>query len=145
MAAERFRAQRFPAQRFRAERGSILPMTLVIVAGLSVVVLSFIGAQEGWAVRRDAQLAAEAAARAGAQVDAEQWRSSQTVSTGAAPQAMAVLASSGYQGTIRVVGREVVVTVVAPIHHAFPMPWLPTQTSATATAQLVRGTDGTQE
>ncbi|MDH3302629.1 MAG: hypothetical protein OES24_19190 [Acidimicrobiia bacterium] len=145
MAAERFRPQRFLAQRFRAERGSILPMTLVIVAGLSVVVLSFIGAQEGWAVRRDAQLAAEAAARAGAQVGAEQWRSSQTVSTGAAPQAMAVLASSGYQGTIRVAGREVVVTVVAPIHHTFPMPWLPTQTSATATAQLVRGTDGTQE
>ncbi len=145
MAADRFTTERFRTDRFRADRGSILPMTLVIVAGLSVVVLSFIGAQEGWAVRRDAQLAAEAAARAGAQVASEQWRSSQTVSPAAVPQARAVLASSGYEGTIRVAGREVVVTVVAPIQHTFPMPWLPTRTSATASAQLVRGTDGTQE
>ena len=127
------------------ERGSILPMTLVIVAGLSVVVLSFIGAQEGWAVRRDAQLTAEAAARAGAQVTPEVWRSAQTAPPTAGPQARSVLNLQGYQGTVQVTAYEVVVTVVAPIQHTFPMPWLPTQTTATATVQLVRGTDGTQE
>lgn len=131
--------------RIVGERGSILPMTLVIVSGLSVVVLSFIGAQEGWAVRRDAQLAAEAAARAGAQVASDEWRISQSVSGAAQPQAGAVLAARGYQGTVQVTGNEVVVTVVAPIQHTFPMPWLPTQASATASVELVRGTDGTQE
>ena len=127
------------------DRGSILPMTLVMLSGLAVVVLSFIGAQQGWAVRRDAQLAAEAAARAGAQVDSGSWRGSQSVPADAGLRARSVLASSGYQGSVQVTGTEVVVSVVAPIHHTFPMPWLPTQASATASVGLVRGIDGTQD
>ncbi len=127
------------------DSGSILPMTLVIVAGLAVVVLSFIGAQEGWAVRRNAQLAAEAAARAGAQVTPEEWRGAQTTPAAAGSQAQTVLNAQGYSGTVRVSSTEVVVTVVAPIQHTFPMPWLPAEARASATAQLIRGVDGTQE
>lgn len=133
------------ARRLGSDGGSILPMALVIMAGLSVVVLSFIGAQEGWAVRRDAQLAAEAAARAGAQVSPDGWRADQATAPAAGVQAQTALTAQGYTGSVHVTATEVVVTVVAPITHTFPMPWLPSRTQATARVQLIRGVDGTRE
>jgi len=39
----------------------------------------------------------------------------------------------------------VIVAVDAAIRHTFPMPWLPTTVRAVASAELVRGIDGTQE
>ena len=132
-------------RRLHNDDGSILPVALIFVAGLATVVLSFISAQEGWAVRRNAQLAAAAAARAGAQVEPVEWRASQSSAPGAAARAEAVLASQGYHGSVQVAADHLVVTVVAPIQHTFAVPWLPTEARATASAELVRGTDGTQE
>ena len=129
----------------QCERGSILPMALVFIAGLATVVLTFISAQEGWAVRRNAQMTATAAARAGAQVAPVDWRAVQGPAPGALTRAESVLASQGYQGSVHLSADEVVVTVVAPIQHTFPMPWLPTTVQATASASVVRGIDGTQE
>ena len=127
------------------ERGSVLPMALIFVAGLALVVLTFIGAQEGWSVRRNAQMTAAAAARAGAQVEPVAWRAAQDPQASAVARAEAVLASQGYQGSVNVAGDEVIVAVDAAIRHTFPMPWLPTTVRAVASAELVRGIDGTQE
>lgn len=127
------------------DHGSILPMALIFVGGLAVVVLTFIGAQEGWAVRRNAQMTAAAAARAGAQVEPLRWRADQAPTAGAVARAEAVVASQGYQGSVHVAGGEVIVAVDASIQHTFPMPWLPTSVRAVASADLVRGIDGTQE
>ncbi len=126
------------------DTGSILPMALVFVGGLAVVVLTFIGAQEGWAQRRNAQMTAAAAARAGAQVEPVNWRAVQAPADAVA-RAEAVLASQGYHGAVSVTGGEVIVSVDASIAHTFPMPWLPTNVRVVASADLVRGIDGTQE
>lgn len=127
------------------DRGSILPMALIFVGGLAVVVLTFISAQEGWSERRNAHLTAAAAARAGAQVEPASWRAAQVPAAGAVARAEAVLASQGYRGSVHLAGGEVIVTVDASVQHTFPMPWLPTTVRAVASAELVRGTDGTQE
>lgn len=127
------------------DRGSILPMALIFIGGLAVVVLTFISAQEGWAVRRNAHMTAAAAARAGAQVEPVSWRADQAPAAGAVARAQTVLVSQGYQGSVHVAGGEVIVTVDASIEHTFPMPWLPTTVRAVASAELVRGVDGTQE
>ncbi len=127
------------------EDGSILAASLVLFAGVAVVVITLIGAQEGWAVRRDARLAADAAARAAAYVDPIEWRQAQNPSPSAAARAHAVLADAGYTGSVSISGRTVTVTVVAPVRHTIPMPGLPSQVQATSTVQLVRGVDGTEE
>lgn len=127
------------------ESGSILPMALVFIGGLAVVVLTFIGAQEGWTVRRNAQMTATSAARAAAYVEPVSWRAAQVPASGAVSRAESVLASQGYRGSVHLVGDEVIVTVDATIVHTFPMPWLPTTVRAVASADLVRGVDGTQE
>lgn len=129
----------------RRDDGSILPMTMVLLGGLAVVILVFVSAQEGWAARRDAQWVANAAARAGAQVDPLEWRQSQQVSAGAKARAQAVMASHGASGSVSVGAREITVVVSMPVTHTFAVSGVPTQTSASATVELVRGVDGSEE
>lgn len=132
-------------QDLSAEEGSVTPMTLVLFAGVVVVMLTLIGALEGWSVHREASLAANAAARAGAQATPLEWRQSQSPGPAAASRARAELANSGFTGSVQVSDRVVRVTVVAPVSHTFPLPGLPTTTSATAEARMVRGVDGSEE
>lgn len=129
----------------RDDQGSVTPFALGLFGGLAVVMLLFWSAQESWATRREAQLTAEAAARAGALVEPAELRLVGSVGSGAESRARAVLVAAGYQGSVVASDREVTVVVVAPISYSFPMPGLPQQTRAEATALLVRGVDGTEE
>ena len=106
-------------RRLQGDRGSVMPMTAVLVVFLLVGVWALVSASQQWAARRDAQGVAAAAARA-----------------------QTIIGSAGYTGTVTVDGQTVVVTVNAGIDYAFPSPGFPSGVSATASAVAVGGVTG---
>ncbi len=125
------------------DRGSVMPMTTILVAFLMVATWSLVSATQQWSARRDAHAAAAAAARAGAQGDATALRSGGVIDEGAAiERAEAILAASGYSGSVSVDGDTVTVTASAGVGYAFPAPGFPETVSGSATAVALRGVTG---
>ncbi len=125
------------------DRGSVMPMTTVLVAFLMIAAWSLISASEQWGARRDAYAAAAAAARSAAQADPEALRFGVVIDEARARErADAVLAAAGYAGSVVVDGESVTVTVNAPVEYAFPSPGFPSEVTGTATAVARRGVNG---
>ena len=125
------------------DRGSVMPMTAVLIAFLMVGAWALVSASQQWAVRRDAQGVAAAAARAGAQGDPTALRRGGVIDTTAATvRAQAIMDTAGYSGVVVIDGDTVSVTVDAAIDYAFPSPGFPGSVSATASAAAVSGVTG---
>ena len=123
--------------------GSVMPMTTILIAFLMLSAWSLVSASQQWGARRDAYAAASAAARAGAQADPELLRQGILVDEGRATErALAVLAASGYAGSVVVDGDEVTVVVSAAVDCAFPSPGFPGEVEGSATAVARRGVTG---
>ena len=100
------------------DRGSVMPMTTVLVAFLMISAWSLISASQQWGARRDAYAAAAAAARAAAQADPASLRYGVIVDeVMATDRAQAVLAAAGYEGSVVVDGETVTVTVSAAVEY----------------------------
>jgi Flp pilus assembly protein TadG len=120
-----------------------MPMTAVLIVFLMVGAWALVSASQQWAVRRDAQGVAAAAARAGAQGDQIALRQGGVLdATAAAGRAEAIISTAGYSGTVSVDSQSVTVTVNAGIDYAFPSPGFPSSVSATASAAAVGGVTG---
>jgi len=125
------------------DRGSVMPMTTVLIAFLMISAWSLISASQQWGARRDAYAAAAAAARAAAQADPASLRFGAIVDeVMATERAEAVLAAAGYQGSVVVEGESVTVIVNAAVEYAFPSPGFPSEVTGTATAVARRGVNG---
>ena len=120
----------------RADRGSVMPMTTAFVALVMVGVFALISASQAWGERRHIQGVADAAARAGAQMDGADARRGLTIDpAAAAARASAVAAGTGVTVTAVVVaGLQVTVSVTGAVDYAFPAPGLPTSMSASGSA-----------
>ena len=125
------------------DRGSVMPMTVILIAFLMVGTWSLVSASQQWSARREAHAAAAAAARAGAQGDPDQFRAGLVIDPDAATgQAQAILAATGYSGTVTIDGLTVTVTVDVPVDYAFPSTGFPSSVSGSATAVVQRGVNG---
>ncbi len=116
-------------------------MTTAFVALVMVGVFSLISASQAWGERRHIQGVADAAARAGAQMDGADARRALTIDpAAAAARANAVAAGTGVTVTAVVVtGLEVTVNVTGAVDYAFPAPGLPTSMSASGSALAQAG------
>ena len=131
------------AQPLARDRGSVMPMTAVLIVFLMVGAWSVVSASQQWAARRDAQGVAAAAARAGAQGDLAALRTGRVLDpTAATDRAQAIIDSAGYSGAVAIDAQTVTVTVTAGIDYAFPSPGFPGSVTATASAVAIGGVDG---
>jgi len=118
-------------------------MTAILIVFLMIGAWALVSASQQWAVRRDAQGVAAAAARAGAQADPAALRHGIVLDADAAAQrAQAIIGAAGYSGTVSVDGVTVTVSVSAGIDYAFPSPGFPGTVDASATAVAVAGVTG---
>ena len=125
--------------------GSVMPMTAILIAFLMLSAWALVSASQQWGARRDAYAAASAAARAGAQADPELLRQGIVVDeVRATDRALAVLAASGYSGSVSIDGAQVTVTVSAAVSYAFPSPGFPAEVEGSATAVARRGVVGNE-
>ena len=125
------------------DRGSVMPMTTILIAFLMIGTWSLVSASQQWSARREAHASAAAAARAGAQGAPDQFRAGLVIDPDAATsRAQAILAASGYTGTVTVDGLTVTVSVDVPVDYAFPSAGFPTSVSGSATAVVQRGVTG---
>ena len=125
------------------DRGSVMPMTTILIAFLMIGTWSLVSASQQWSARREAHASAAAAARAGAQGAPDQFRAGLVIDPDAASsRAQAILAASGYSGTVTVDGLTVTVSVDVPVDYAFPSAGFPTSVSGSATAVVQRGVTG---
>ena len=125
------------------DRGSVMPMTVILIAFLMLGSWSLISASQQWSARREAHAAAAAAARAGAQGDPNQFRAGLVIDPDAATdRAQVILAATGYTGTVTIDGLSVTVTVDVPVDYAFPSAGFPSSVSGSATAVVQRGVNG---
>lgn len=126
-----------------SDRGSVMPMTVILIAFLMVGAWSLVSASQQWSARREAHAAAAAAARAGAQGDPNQLRAGLVIDPDAATgRAQAILAATGYTGIVTVDGLTVTVTVDVPVDYAFPSAGFPSSVSGSASAVVQRGVNG---
>ncbi len=126
-----------------SDRGSVMPMTVILIAFLMLGSWSLISASQQWSARREAHAAAAAAARAGAQGDPNQFRAGLVIDPDAATdRAQTILAATGYTGTVTIDGLSVTVTVDVPVDYAFPSAGFPSSVSGSATAVVQRGVNG---
>ena len=126
-----------------SDRGSVMPMTVILIAFLMVGAWSLVSASQQWSARREAHAAAAAAARAGAQGDPNQLRAGLVIDPGTATgRAQAILAATGYTGIVTVDGLTVTVTVDVPVDYAFPSAGFPSSVSGSASAVVQRGVNG---
>ena len=127
----------------RRDRGSVMPMTCVLIAFLMMGAWSLVSASQQWAVRRDAQGVAAAAARSGAQGDGQALRRGAMLDAdAAAARAHAIIGAAGYSGDVSVNGATVTVIVHAGVTYAFPSPGFPSSVNASASAAAVSGVTG---
>lgn len=128
------------------DRGETMLMTVVLITFMMIGSWTLLSASQQWGARRDVQAVSSAAARAGAQVtEAEVRGGSVTIDPARArDRANAVLAASGYTGSVSVSGLTVVVTASGSVDYAFPAPGFPSQLSATSSAVAVRGVEGNE-
>lgn len=123
-----------------------MPMTVILIGFLMVACWALISASQQWAARRDAYATAAAAARAGAQADLEALRTGGVVDPdNAIARAEAILAASGYTGTVDVDDATVTVTVTVNVDYAFPAPGFPTEVGGSSTATAQRGVTGNED
>lgn len=126
-----------------SDKGSIMPMTTILVVFLMFGAWALVSATQQWAVRRDTHAVAAAAARAGAQGDPTSLRSGGVIDEAAAiERAQAIISVSGYSGDVFVDGLTVTVTVTAEVGYSFPAPGFPETVSGSATAVAQRGVNG---
>ena len=126
-----------------SDRGSVMPMTTILVVFLMFGAWALVSATQQWSVRRDAHAVAAAAARAGAQGDPTSLRSGGVIDEAAAiERAQAIISVSGYSGDVSVDGATVTVTVSAGVGYAFPAPGFPETVRGSATAVAQRGVNG---
>ena len=126
-----------------SDRGSVMPMTVILIAFLMVGAWSLVSASQQWSARREAHAAAAAAARAGAQGDPNQLRAGLVIDPDTATgRAQAILAATGYTGIVTVDGLTVTVTVDVPVDYAFPSAGFPSTVSGSASAVVQRGVNG---
>ncbi len=128
-----------------SDRGSVMPMTVILIAFLMVGAWSLVSASQQWSARREAHAAAAAAARAGAQGDPNQLRAGLVIDPDTATgRAQAILAATGYTGIVTVDGLTVTVTVTVdvPVDYAFPSAGFPSSVSGSASAVVQRGVNG---
>lgn len=117
--------------------------TTVFVVALMLGAFALVSAGQAWGQRRNVQGAADAAARAAAQVDLAEARSGSLIDpVRATTRATAVADAAG----VAVVGleiggdgRSVRVTVSGPVSYSFPAPGFPSSMTATGAAQAQRG------
>lgn len=127
------------------DRGSMMPMATILVAFLMLGGWALLSATQQWSARRDAHATAAAAARAGAQGDQESLRTGGVVDPAAATsRAQAILAASGFTGSVIVDGETVTVTVFASVDYAFPSPGFPSSVSGSASASALVGVIGSE-
>lgn len=128
------------------DRGSVMPMTAILVVFLMVGGWALVSASQQWAARRDVHAVAAAAARAAAQGDSTMLRSGSVLDPAAAAErAQGILDVAGYDGSVAVEGVTVSVTVHAVVDYAFAMPGFPPSVSGTSSAIAHRGVDGSEE
>ena len=126
-----------------SDRGSVMPMTVILITFLMLGTWSLVSASQQWSARREAHAAAAAAARAGAQGDPDQFRAGLVIDPDAATgRAQAIRAATGYTGTVIIDGLTVTVTVDVPVDYAFPSVGFPSSVSGSATAVVHRGVNG---
>jgi hypothetical protein len=131
-------------RRGRGERGDVMAMTTIWIVFLMIGCWALISAGQQWGARRDAQAAAAAAARAGAQISVAEVRAGATALDPAAATARAsgVMASLGVSGSVAVSGLSVTVTATQGVDYAFPTPGFPGAVTARSTATAQRGVQG---
>src|SRR5262245_33074018 len=113
-------------RRCHGDEGSVMPMATALVVFLMFGAWALVSSSQQWNTRRDVHAVAAAAARAGAQSDPDTLRAGGFLDPGTAAQrAQAILAASGYSGTVNVDGASVTVTVTGPVDYAFPAPGFP--------------------
>lgn len=133
------------SQRRHDDRGSLMPMTTILISFLMLGGWALLSATQQWSARRDAHATAAAAARAGAQGDEQSLRAGGVVDPVAATgRAQAILSASGFVGSVVVNGETVTVTVFASVDYAFPAPGFPASVSGSASATAVVGVNGTE-
>ena len=106
------------------DRGDVMLATTVLVVGLMLAAFALICASQAWAERRNVQGAADAAARAAAQVGADEVRSGLAIDPVAAwARAEVVAAGAGVTlvGVTPVGTDGVTVTVSGAVEYAFPV------------------------
>ena len=137
------RPSEFQSTAVGRDKGSVMPMTTILVVFLMFGAWALVSATQQWSVRRDAHAVAAAAARAGAQGDPTALRSGGVIDDAAAiERAQAIISISGYSGDVSVDGATVTVTVTAGVGYAFPSPGFPESVSGSATAVALRGVTG---
>jgi hypothetical protein len=120
-----------------------MPMATIFVIFLMIGAWSLVSASQQWGARREAHAVAASAARAGAQGDGNALRTGGVLDPEVAVErAQAILAASGYDGTISIDGATVTVTVTARVAYAFPSPGFPDAVSGSSTAIAQRGVSG---
>jgi len=127
------------------DRGSVMPMTTILIVFLMVGLWSLMSATQQWGTRRDVQGVAAAAARAAAQGDQVALRTGAVLDPSAAnARAQSIIAAAGYSGSVDVAGQTVTVTVTGNVDYAFPAPGFPSSIEASASAEAVTGVTGTE-
>jgi len=125
------------------DRGDVMLATTVFVIALMLGAFALVSAGQAWGQRRHVQGAADAAARAAAQVTLVEARAGSTIDPGsAALRAAAVAAGVGVAVVgvdVAADGRSVSVTVTGGVRYSFPAPGFPTSMTATGLAVAQRG------
>jgi hypothetical protein len=138
-------SERDLAQNSPRDRGSVMPMATILVAFLMLGCWALISASQQWNGRREAHAVAASAARAGAQGDFDSIRNGQVLDPDAAvARAQAIIASSGYSGSVQVEDVIVVVTVTVGIDYSFPAPGFPSSVTGSSTAAATAGVTGSE-
>lgn len=116
------------------DRGSVMPMTVILIVFLMVGAWALVSASQQWESRREAKAVAAAASRAGAQGDSDGLRAGViTDPVAAQARAMAIIAASGATGTATVDSDgTVAVTVTVDVEYAFPTAGFPASVTASA-------------
>jgi hypothetical protein len=120
-----------------------MPMATIFVIFLMIGAWALVSASQQWGARREAHAVAASAARAGAQGDPNVLRTGGVLDPDLATQrAQQILTASGYNGTVRIDGATVTVTVNTRVDYAFPSPGFPSAVTGTSTAIAQRGVNG---
>lgn len=131
------------SDRASRDRGSVMPMATILIAFLMIGCWALVSASQQWNSRREAHAVAASAARAGAQGDAESIRSGIVLDPEMAiARANAILAATGYSGSVDVDDLRVIVTVTVGVDYAFPAPGFPSSVSGSASADATAGVTG---
>ncbi len=125
------------------QRGSVMPMTAVLIVFLMMSFWALMSASQQWNTRRDVNGVAATAARAAAQGDPAAIRAGIMIDPHAAAQrGQQVIAEAGYAGTVTLDGLTVTATVTGTVDYAYPTPGFTDSVTATAQTNLVRGITG---